>query len=271
MPLFLHFYLEGSRLKNSISVQNLCFSYNKKDLTLEDISFTLHQNDILFILGPNGSGKSTLLKCMAGILKLKSGKVEILGRSLVDYSRKELAKIMSYVPQVTQIVFDLPVIEYVVMGTNPWLGLFSSPKKNEYLLGEKVLYELGISYLLNKKITEISGGEKKLVMIARALCQKPKIVLFDEPFANLDPRHQLTLIKVLKQLLCDTEITVCLTIHDPNLLCYLEGQSLFLKNGRVFKNGPSKELLLPDLLSCLYETSIKFARETGRDLVVPWW
>jgi iron complex transport system ATP-binding protein len=119
-------------------------------------------------------------------------------------------------------------------------------------------------------MTEISGGERRIALIARALCQRPRLLLLDEPFANLDPRHQVILLKLFKNLLEQGEITLCLSIHDPNILASMGGNALLLKKGMVFRYGSSQEMLSPDILSGLYEVPILFTHHQNLGTTIRW-
>ena len=157
-----------------LSVENASFQYDADRLLFHNLSFQLYPGEILTILGPNGAGKSTLLDCISGIRKLLSGNIKIDDTDLSRYSRKTLAKKISYVPQNHTQTYEFTVREYVAMGRAPYISVWNSPSEKDYQLVDNALAQLGITRLADKIYTQLSGGECQQVMIARSLVSKPK-------------------------------------------------------------------------------------------------
>ena len=169
--------------------EDLCFAYGK-DVVLNAINFSVDEGDRLMIIGNNGVGKSTLLKCISNVIKPQAGSIYLNGINLKSYKQKELAKLMAYVPQ--SITFnDQNVFESILLGRKPYITFQAS--KDDYRKTEVMINQLSLNHLAQKDTSKLSGGEKQKIAIARALNQDSKILLMDEPTANLDIKKQLDL------------------------------------------------------------------------------
>jgi iron complex transport system ATP-binding protein len=200
----------------SLRVEHIFFSYPNLPV-LRDVSFELRTGDFLSLLGPNGSGKSTLLRLLDRILLPQRGTITLQGRPLHQLSRKEIARIIAYVPQDSLWVFPFTVLEVVLMGRSPFVGrsVFESP--NDLEIAWHMMKLTQIDHLAEKPITAISGGERQRVLIARALSQQPKILLLDEPNAHLDICHQVEIFQILRDQNQNKELTIVSVSHDLNL------------------------------------------------------
>ncbi len=197
--------------KTIITLENISFSYNNEDF-LHDINLKIYEDDFLGIIGPNGGGKTTLLKIMLGLLEPKKGKVLILGKS-PKKARKELG----YLSQFKNIDFDFPITAYeIVLLSRINNQLFKHYNKDDKKAVEKVLKLLAIWHLKDKKLNELSGGEKQRVFIARALANDPKLLILDEPLTNLDIHIQEELYKILKEL--NKKIAIIIVDHDLEMV-----------------------------------------------------
>ena len=168
-----------------LEVRSLAFSYGKRPV-FENVSFSLKKGEIMCILGPNGAGKSTLIKCIAGILKPAAGSVFIQGENTASLGVRGIARHIGYVPQQNEVVFPFTVLDFVVMGRAPHLSMFSSPGADDIKLAKESLAMVGISDLAERPVANLSGGQSQMVLIARALVQKPALLLLDEPTSHLD-------------------------------------------------------------------------------------
>ncbi|MDQ1254555.1 MAG: iron complex transport system ATP-binding protein, partial [Euryarchaeota archaeon] len=180
-----------------LDIKNAEFSYNGKKSIFRNVNISLERGDVLCILGPNGTGKSTLVKCMNSLLKLKGGEILLKNKNIYSIGKTELAKTIGYIPQSNGSTFAYSVLDVVLMGRAPHLSLTSVPGKKDYKIAEEALESLGIFFLKNKTYTEISGGERQLVLMARALAQQPEILLLDEPTSHLDFGNQIRTLKVI--------------------------------------------------------------------------
>ncbi|MBW2158043.1 MAG: ABC transporter ATP-binding protein, partial [Deltaproteobacteria bacterium] len=197
----------------AIDIKNLNYYYGDIP-ALKDLTFSVTKGDFFIIIGPNGSGKTTLMKLMAGILKPKKGRLKILNRAIGNYTRKDLAKTMAFVPQIMPVDFPFSVIEVVLMGRSPYMGMLGVEQEEDLKIAKQALTFTGAEHLAHRKLDQLSGGEQQRVFIARALCQEPDIILLDEPTASLDLAHQIRLMDLMEKLKKETGITVVMVSHD---------------------------------------------------------
>lgn len=238
-----------------LEIKNLTCSYGSETI-IEDISFDVETGEILCILGPNGVGKTTLFKTILGFLNKKSGSICLDGEDITSWSRREFAKAIAYVPQGHSPPFPYRVIDVVVMGRTAHLGIFSSPSKKDFQIAEDVINSLGIGYLIEKPYTEISGGERQLVLIARALTQDPKILIMDEPTSNLDYGNQIRVLEHIKRL-SNSNIGVIMTSHFPDHAFIASSRVLVLSRGFEYRTGRARDILTSEFLGNVYNADIQ--------------
>jgi iron complex transport system ATP-binding protein len=230
---------------------SLGFKYGKTQI-LRDISFDVEPGLFYAILGKNGSGKTTLLHCLNGILKPAEGCVEIEGRNLAALSRKEIARHISLVPQEHMDVFPFKVLDVVVMGRAPFLGMTATPKEEDYRLAMEALEMLGCEKLVNCNFNRISGGERQMTLLATALVQTSKLMLLDEPTNHLDFNNQYRLLSQIKGLCRTRKTSVIATMHDPNMAMLFADRVIMVKNGRIVAKGSAKETMTTTNIDTLY-------------------
>lgn len=236
----------------NIKVEDLYFGYNDKYL-LENINLEFKEGNMYALLGRNGSGKTTLIKLILGLLNFKSGLITIDGKNSKKIQSNELSKLIAYVPQNEEATYEIKVIELVVMGRNPYLNLFDMPCYKDYELAQKALESLGIENLMQKNYCEISGGERQLVLIARALVQNTKFILMDEPVSNLDIRNQHDVLNKIKNITRDFNIGIVLSIHDPNLAMRYCNEAILIKKGKVIHSGKTQQIISQQSLLEVYD------------------
>ncbi|MBE6135033.1 MAG: ABC transporter ATP-binding protein [Erysipelotrichaceae bacterium] len=213
-----------------ISIHGLTASYSKKGPNaIEKVDFELSSGEVGVILGPNGAGKSTFLKCILGLMKPESGTIEVDGIEFLKMKSRERARKVAYLPQSIEFT-PLSVYETITLGRLPYFGLMPGKRDKEEV--DRVIEELGLGELRNRNVTELSGGEKQKVAIARAIAQDPSILVFDEPSANLDIKNELTLFSAIKHLAKEKGISVLLSIHDINAALSLGDKYLLLRKGQ---------------------------------------
>lgn len=252
-----------------IVIKNLSFSYNGHNKVLKNINLEIKPGKILALLGPNGSGKTTLLKCIFGSLKPTNGSIYIDGKESNLLSPQELARCVGGVPQEHHPAFPYRVIDVVVMGRTPYLDLFSAPSSLDYKKAEKVLKELGIFHLAYKPYTQLSGGERKIVLIARALVQDPKVLLLDEPTAHLDVKNKIKILTLIRELTKKRRtLAVIRTLHDPNEALLFSDEIALLEKGSIVYLGPSNEID-EKLLEKVYGIPFKIIEDNGTKIVRP--
>ncbi len=253
-----------------LEVKNLSFKHKKqKDYVLKDISFCAEKGKVTVILGPNGSGKSTLFKCIAGIWEIDGGKILVDGKDISGFSHTKRARIFAIVPQEHEIAFPYSVFDMVLIGRASYIGLFSTPSRRDYQKAEESLKALEIYHLKDKSCTRISGGERQLVLIARALAQEANYMLLDEPTSNLDFKNQIRVLTMIKRLSRERNMTVLLSLHDPNLAGVFADQIVMIKKGSVLKTGKPSEVLNEEVIKKLYDISVRVWQINSFRIIYP--
>lgn len=251
-------------------LKDISFSYpTLARKVLDGVSLEISEGDALSILGRNGAGKSTLLGCMLGLLKPQGGEIALSGKSLRDMTEREVASIVGYVPQNHTPAFGHTVFDFVQMGCASRIGLFSHPGRRERNDTAAALSEMGIEQLADRPYTEISGGERQLATIARAIVTHPRIVLFDEPTAHLDFGNQIRVLRIIKQL-ADKGFAVVITTHNPDHAMLLGGRAAILDRLGHLVSGKTEEIITEDSLKHVYgsDLSLKYIEEFGRKVCV---
>ncbi|HHW58558.1 MAG TPA: ABC transporter ATP-binding protein [Clostridia bacterium] len=224
-----------------LKVDNLYFSYGEKEV-LKGISFSVDKSIMLGIIGANGSGKTTLLKNISGYLKPKRGDVAILEKNVKDFTIKEKARYIGYVPQDMVYDFEFTCYDIVMMGRIPYLKRFQSERKEDKDIVREVMEITNTWQFRDKNIKELSGGERQRVYIARALAQKPKILLMDEPVSHLDIKYQIEILSLVKNLTLKG-ILVISVLHDINLASQFCDEIFIMKDGKIMVSGNPKKVL----------------------------
>ncbi len=225
-----------------IDVQDLKFSYSQKHL-LDGLSFGLDKGDFCAIVGPNGSGKTTLLKLMMGLLQPQGGSVQVGGQPLNSLSAMEKARLMAYVAQRQDVVFDFSVFDTVLMGRNPHQSRWETASSHDVQVVEEVLQLTGLADYRNRMLTELSGGEVQRVMIARAMAQQTPVILLDEPLSNLDITYQFEVMDILQHLNKQNNTTIVIILHDLSFVKKYAHKVLMLQNGTLKHFGPVDNVL----------------------------
>lgn len=233
-----------------IEVRNLFFGYSKKHSIINDISFTADRGEIINILGPNGCGKSTLIKILLGFYPVKQGMVLIDGKDISDYKRAEMAKKLSYVPQHHGGAFSYSVLDVVLMGRvhmSPWYKY----KKDDYDAAYEALAKVRLTDFASRSYLELSGGERQLVLIARALAQKANYFIMDEPVTGLDYGNQFLLLQTIKDL-SEEGLSFMLSTHHPEHAIFLGGRALLIKAGKIIGDGDPYKIITTNCVCDLY-------------------
>lgn len=234
-----------------------------------DLAVALPAGDVLVLLGPNGGGKTTLLKTLLGLLSPLAGEVRLEDRPLAAFSVRERARRIAYVPQVHVGTFGFSVEEVVLMGRTAHGGFLSRPSARDEAAAWEAMERLGIGALAGRPYTLISGGERQLVLIARALAQEPRIIVLDEPTANLDFGNQGKVLREMRRL-SESGLAVLFTTHDPNHALRYAQRVLMIGGGRAIYQGPVQEGLERGRLSRLYGSEVEeIARDGERAFYVP--
>lgn len=238
-------------MKEALTVRNVFFRYSKAHV-LKEISFSVLSGQFFIVIGPNGSGKTTLMKVLSGIMEPVKGEIEVLGRPVREYRRRELARHVAYVPQMTATDFPFTVRELVLMGRSPYLGILGVEGKHDLEAAEKAMGYTGVDHLADRRLSSLSGGEQQRVFIARAVCQEPDIVLLDEPTASLDLAHQIRVMDLMARLSREKGICVCMVLHDINLASMYADRLLLLSGGETVSMGTPGDVLTRERLAGIY-------------------
>lgn len=251
-----------------IQIDDVSFSYKGCDDTpvLKEISALIRGPQVVSILGPNGVGKSTLIHCINKILEPTGGKVFLDDVETTEYSLKDMAKRISYVPYSSSDTFPLTVVDTVLLGRHPHAGWKTTDEDLSKVY--EVLERLEISDLAMRFFNELSAGQHQKVMLARGLVQEPDVILLDEPTSNLDIRHQLGISRMLRELSRTDGILVIMISHDLNIAARYSDNIILMHEGRIFAAGSPKDVLTEENIRTVYGVGSKIINDEGRPYIV---
>ncbi|EFI35434.1 ABC transporter related protein [Desulfonatronospira thiodismutans ASO3-1] len=236
---------------NAVKISGVSFSRAGQHI-LQDISMEAGEGEFLAIIGPNGAGKTTLLRLAAGLEQPDSGCVQMLGRAVSSYTRREFAAQVALVPQEVPLEMPFKVAETVLLGRSPHLGLWEMEGEKDRQLALQAMQNMGVEHLAGRRLDQLSGGERQRVFIARAICQQPRVLLLDEPTASLDPAHQVGIMDLLEGLCREQGVSVIMVSHELNLAAMYADRMLLLSRGRTAGTGAPHEVLTRELLEKSY-------------------
>jgi len=248
-----------------ISVQNLSFSYGKSPV-LHDVSLDVPEGRFSVILGRNGSGKSTLLKLIAGMLPYRAGHIAIAGSDINRLTFSEKARMIGYLPQFHNPVFPFTVEDVVLTGRASYV--FALPGRRDREKTDEAIERVGIRQLQRRPYTELSGGERQLVMIARVLAQEPKVILLDEPLSHLDLSNQVRLLALIRELVA-SGLTVVAVLHDPNIAFMYGDVFILIKDGAIRRLDQGENPWDASTVMDLYGVPVEALSFRDRALVIP--
>lgn len=250
----------------SIEVHNLSFSYDEH-VVLDKINFSAKEGELIAFLGPNGAGKTTFFRCMLGFLKPSEGEILVNGKKIDDYSRKELASQIAYIPQSYSPAFNHTVIDSVLMGMTSQLGMFETPSEKHREKAFEVLKSLKIDHLAEKGSLKISGGERQLMLLARAMVQDAKLLIMDEPTANLDFGNSYRVMERIARLK-EQGYTVIFSTHDPNQALNFASRIVALHGSRIIADG-EPSTCTPEIMKTLYGVDVSMCGCCNRVIIKP--
>ena len=250
----------------SIRVSNLKFAYPKFSLRVEELAF--ESAKVTAIVGPNGAGKTTLLKCLGAVLPIPKGSLFIEGRDLASLRSRERARLVCYVPQEHDTTFNYAVSDFVLMGRASYISPFALPSEEDAKAAAEALAFVGLAHYADRFISELSSGERRLVLIARALAQQSDILLMDEPTTFLDPKHEMEVFQLVRKLAVEKMKTILVTLHSLEMAVQHSDEMVFMKGGEVVASGKSAEVFEDSLLERVYDMKMKIVDWEGRKLVL---
>ena len=238
-----------------LSIKNLCAGYMGRQV-LNNVSVSVKSGEILCLLGPNGVGKTTLFKSILGFVRVSSGEITIDDKKLSKLPKKEFARSIGYVPQQHEPPFPFKVLDVVVLGRMPYMSPLSVPKKEDVKIARQALDSIGILHLENKDYTEISGGERQMVLIARAIAQNPRFLIMDEPTANLDYGNQVKILEQVKRL-SQKGMGVVMTTHSPEHAFLCSTRVALLYRDDIMELGSAEEIICPEKMKKAYGIDVR--------------
>lgn len=253
-----------------IEIEDISFSYTKNKNTLYNMTFDVSEGDICCILGKNASGKTTLVKCICKLLEPSKGKIYYNGNDISKMDRKTISRKLAFIPQEHRLSFNYNVIDVVLMGRYPHRKLFNKVNKKDLDIVFKNLCMLNIEHLSYKNYNELSGGEKQLVLIARALTQEPEVFILDEPTSHLDFKNQHLIMNKINKIACINKISIILTMHDPNLALKYCNKFISIKTGRIISVDYGINSLDESKLKDIYDMEIRIKQlNDAQKIILP--
>lgn len=253
-----------------VDVKNISFSYEKDSpMVFENISFSIEKGDVLCVLGPNGTGKTTLIKCINGLHKVNEGEVCLNGANIQSLSFKDISRMVGYIPQGHVPSFPFKVFDVVLMGRSPYINITSSPREKDKEIAMNALETLGIEDLKDKSYTNLSGGERQLVFLARVLAQEPDLLILDEPTNHLDFGNQIKLLEIIEQL-SKLGLAVIMSSHYPDHAFLAASKVAIMKDKSFIDFGTPDDVLSEENLKSAYGIDVRLIElENGRKICVP--
>jgi len=249
-----------------LQVKNLSFSYPQHPV-LRQMNFALYPGEVVSLLGPNGCGKSTLIRLMLGLLR-GSGDIFLDGRNLAHYSQKAIAGHIAYIPQYHNVPFNYTVREMVLMGRVAKLGFFAQPGRRDHDVADAALRTVGIETLGDRPFGQLSGGQKQMVMLARALAQEVSTFIMDEPVTGLDYGNQMRLLEMIARLASEG-YTFLKTTHYPDHALLVSSRVVVMHEGRMIADGAPNDVITPAMLRRVYDVEAEIVEHRRKNWCIP--
>jgi len=251
-----------------IRAENLRFSWPAGP-AVRGLSLAVGRGEMAAVVGPNGAGKSTLLRLLSGYLKPAGGRVVLNGRDIAAHSRREVARIISFVPQYSDVNLPYTVADLVALARYPHLGPFRQPGPADRAAAARAMAWAGVVALADRPVSQLSGGEFQRAVLARALAVEPDLILLDEPTTHLDLSHEARMFELLSLLNRERGLTVIAVLHDLNFAAAYFPRVALMAGGEVVADGPPAAVLTPEVLSSVYGCPITVAAVGGRRFIFP--
>jgi iron complex transport system ATP-binding protein len=252
-----------------IRIDGLTAGYGP-NVVLRKITLQVRKGSICALIGPNGSGKTTLMRCINALLKPMEGRIFVLESDVSLLDRNRIARLISAVPQTSHAPFSFTCLEMILMGGAARVKAWASPGSKEIRIARRICSDMGIIHILSEPFNHLSGGQKQMIMLARALYQDAPVMLLDEPNSHLDFCNQHKMMELIRHVVKKRDATALITLHDPNLALQYCDQVIMLKAGRLITSGPVHETMQDDTLRLALGDNIRLdATIDGLPIVVP--
>lgn len=253
-----------------LSLDGISFRHHRQtDDIISGITFDAAPGEITTILGPNGSGKTTLFRCIAGLWTPHAGSVSFSGVNIIQQPAHRRARILAVVPQDHEPPFPYSVFDIVLMGRASHVAMFSAPAEHDIAASRSAIARVGIEHLADRPYTKISGGERQLVLIARALAQETPVLILDEPTSHLDFRNQILVLEKVRSIVADKNLVALMTLHDPNLALFFSHQVILIREGRLLDRGLPREVITAAHLHEMYGIPVEAVHNNGIRFICP--
>lgn len=256
--------------REMLQCQNVSAGYGER-LILKDVNFSIEEGEFVGLIGSNGTGKSTLIKCISGLLPLRDGDISICGKKHSRLKNRERARLVAVVPQSYHVEYDFTVEDIVMMGRNPYLGFGKKEGQEDYDIVREAMEVTNTEVFRGRLYNELSGGERQRVILARAIAQKPQIILLDEPTSALDVHHQIEVMELIAGLNEREHMTVVAVLHDINMASRFCRRMIMLQNGRVAADGIPSQVISRENMEALYNMKLVIRESPmfGKPEIVP--
>lgn len=263
--------MSEKRIENFIEFKNVSIGYKKNKNVIYDFSTNIKDGEFVSIIGPNGSGKSTILKSLFNLVDIKSGEIKIHGKNLKQFKKKELAKNISFVPQITNFPVDVTIYEFVSMGRYPYGNAISSDKYNDNKIILDAIKQVGLEGLEHEYVNNLSGGQQQRALIALSLAQDTKIIVLDEPTNHLDIKMQLEVMAILEKLNNEKNKTVIMVVHDINHGLKFSDKVIVMKNGKKVIEGKTNEIIDNNLIKNVFDVNSEISESSNKKIIKDYW
>lgn len=254
-----------------IEFDDVSVGYNKKNCIVKNFSTQILMGDFVSIIGPNGSGKSTILKALFNLVTINSGSIKLNNKNIKSYKKKELAKNISFVPQITNFPSDVTVYEFVMMGRYPYGNAINSDKINDKKIVLESIEKVGLSGFEHHYINNLSGGQQQRALIALSLAQDTEIIVLDEPTNHLDIKMQLEVMKILEQLNKQSLKTIIMVVHDINHGLKFSNKVIVMKNGFKVSEGKICETINNNLIKQVFDVNSELTTSINKTIIKDYW